>query len=157
MEKQMHNFEQVKDILDYSVEFHRELRALYDKLSAESDQTRVKMLLDYLARHERDRADAVARFEKEHQGEASLQSWLQYAPSKDIEALLKDCVVRPDMSVEDVITTALAFDDALIAVYKQTASEADDPKVKALFESLADMEEKEKERFVRDAGWLEDL
>lgn len=157
MENKIHNFEQVKDVLDYGIELHGELRALYDKLGAKSDKERVKMLLDYLSRHERNRAAAMERFGKEHKGHSSLDVWLQFAPTRDIEKMLRECAVRPDMTTDEVVSAALAFDDALIEIYKLAANEADDPKVQALFENLAEMEEKEKERFVRDAAWLQDI
>lgn len=53
MEQQMHNFEQVKDVLDYGIHLHNQLTELYDSLNQQNDQARVKMLLDYLSRHEK--------------------------------------------------------------------------------------------------------
>ena len=156
MERKLHNFEQVKDVLDYGKELHAQLSVLYTSLGRASEQARVKMLLDYLSRHERNRRQALQRFEQDSQT-GSLDVWLQYAPSPEIERLLADCVIRPDMSVDEVARIALAFDDALIEIYREAAREAEDTRAKELFENLADQEEKEKQRFVRDAEWLQDL
>ncbi|CAL1241656.1 hypothetical protein [Candidatus Methylocalor cossyra] len=156
MDNTLRNFEQVKDVLDYGIELHHQLRALYDNLSQHSDQKRVQLVLDYLSRHERNRAAALSRFEQASQ-RGSLEVWLQFAPTREIEQRLADCAIRPDMTVEDVIRTALAFDDALIAIYREAAREADDTHARALFENLAEMEEQEKRRFIRDVGWLEDV
>jgi hypothetical protein len=156
MKTQPHNFEQVKDILDYGIEIHSQLRGLYARLSAESEHTRVKMLLDYLSRHERIRSDVMQRYGAGPNGQ-SLNVWLQYAPGRDIEKMLRECVIRPDMGVDDVIQTALAFDSALIEIYQQVSMAAQDTHAKALLDDLVAMEEQERQRFVRDAEWLNDM
>lgn len=156
MEKKLHNFEQAKDVVDYGIELHAQLRALYSDLSEHSGQARVKLLLDYLSRHERNRAEAMRRFEQEPHANG-LDVWLQYAPTLEIEQMLKDCVIRPDMSVDDVVATALRFDGALIEIYKEAAREASDTNAKAMFDNLVEMEEKEQQRFVRDVEWMDDM
>lgn len=156
MDKRLHNFEQVKDILDYGIELHAQLRVLYNTLGKESDQERVKMLLDYLGKHERNRAEAMKRFEQAPHGR-TLDVWLQYAPTREIEQMLVNCVIRPDMTVDDVIKIAMDFDNALIEIYKEAVRESDDPNAKAIFMNLIEMEEKEKQRFIRDAEWMQDL
>lgn len=156
MKNKLHNFEQVKDVLDYGIELHSQLRVLYNDLARESEQERVKMVLDYLGRHERTRAEAMRRFEETPHG-GSLDVWLQYAPTREIETMLADCRIRPDMTVDDVVKVAMGFDNALIEIYREAVREADDPKVKAIFEDLVKMEEQEKQRFIRDAEWMEDL
>lgn len=156
MEKKLHNFEQAKDVLDYGIELHAQLRTLYSDLSERSDQARVKMVLDYLSRHERNRAEALRRFEQPPHVHC-LDVWLQYAPSLEIEQMLKDCVIRPDMSVDDVVKIALRFDNALIEIYKEAAREAEDTNARAIFENLVEMEEKEKQRFIRDVEWMDDM
>ncbi len=156
MEQQMHNFEQVKDVLDYGIQLHSQLTELYDSLNQQNDQTRVKMLLDYLSRHEKNREEAMQRFENGSR-KSILNFWLQYSPGSNVEQLLKNCAVRPNMSVDDVIKIAMAFDDALIQLYKDAATIVDDPHAKEVFTNLAEMEEQEKHRFIRDAEWMDDL
>ncbi len=156
MKKHLRNFEQVKDVFDYGIDLHGQLSALYNSIGAHSDQERVKMVLDYLSRHERDRGQAMRRFEQEpHAGE--LDVWLQFAPSPEIETLLADCVIRSDMSVDDIVKIAMAFDNALIEIYKEAARQAEDTHAREIFENLVEMEEKEKQRFIRDAEWMQDI
>lgn len=156
MVKKLRNFEQVKDVLDYGIELHGELTKLYDRLADRSQQARAKLLLDYLGRHEYARAEALQRYEADsHAGR--LDVWLQYAPTLEVEQRLADCAIRPDMSVDEVMRVALDFDDALIDIYKEAAREAEDTQARALFENLIVMEEKEKQRFIRDAEWMQDF
>lgn len=157
MDKKLRNFEQVKDVLDYGIELHAQLSAFYTNLERHSAQARVKLMLDYLSRHERNRRYAMQRFEEEPHTENYLEVWLQYAPSLEIEQLLADCKLRPDMTLDEVVLMAMAFDNALIEIYKEAAREAEDTQARLVFEDLAAMEQKEKERFVRDAEWLQDI
>ncbi len=156
MSEHLHNFEQVKDVLDYGIQLHGRLHDLYEQLQRQSEQARVKMVLDYLSRHERNRASAMERFE-ESTRRTVLDMWLQYAPSSQIETLLGQCGRQIDLGVVEVIKLALCFDDALIALYRETARESDDPLVQELFHNLAEMETREKQRFVRDAEWVQDI
>lgn len=156
MAKTMHNFEQVKDVLDYGIDLHAQLKGLYDRLGRQSEQARVQMLLDYLSRHERNRQSAMQRFEEGARANV-LDVWLQYSPGSEIEELLKSRATAPILTVEDAINIGLAFDDALIALYRQAAEEIDVAEAKEVFQSLADMEEREKQRFVRDAEWSQDM
>jgi hypothetical protein len=158
MKKHLRNFEQVKDVLDYGIDLHGHLSALYNSIGRQADQDRVKMVLDYLSRHERNRGQVMRRYERETDDKiGGLDVWLQFAPSPEIERLLADCVVRPDLSVDDVMKTAMAFDNALIEIYKEAAREAEDTHARAIFENLVEMEEKEKQRFIRDAEWIQDI
>ena len=156
MERKLHNFEQVKDVLDYGIELHSQLRLLYRTLGRESGQERVRMLLDYLGRHERSRAEAMKRFEQTPHG-GTLDVWLQYAPTREIERLMANCRISPDMTVEDVVKIALDFANALIEIYKEAARESDNPEARNIFLNLAEMEQRERQRFIRDAEWMQDL
>lgn len=156
MSEQLHNFEQVRDVLNYGIGLHDRLHDVYRQLQEDSEQTRVKMVLDYLSRHERSRAQAMERFE-EGARQNILNTWLQYAPSSEIENLLSKCGRPVNLGVDDVVKLAMCFDDAMIALYRETAREFDDPQVRDLFSNLAEMESREKQRFVRDAEWVQDL
>jgi len=156
MTSKMHNFEQIKDVLAYGIDLHMRLRETYDQLGLQSEQTRVKMVLDYLSRHERNRQHAMQRFE-EGTRRKILNQWLQYAPSSNIEQLLTDSNSCSNLTVDDVITLAMRFDDALIAIYRETAAEIDDANAREVFQNLAEMEHREKQRFVRDAEWVQDI
>ena len=152
----MRNFEQVKDVLDYGQKIHADLQSFYRSINDEKQQTRVKMLLDFLSRHEQHREKALADFE----GEAKkhiLDTWLQYKPSIDIEKLIGDQSIQPNMPIDEVTKIAVDFDNALIELYRETAAAIDVPQVKKLFENLLEMENNEKLRFVRDAGLLNDI
>jgi rubrerythrin len=153
---QNHNFEQIKDVLDYSRQLHAQIRRYYDSLNAQTGQKRVKMLLDYLSRHEKHMEESLDQYEHEAK-QGVLDVWLQYAPSTKIEEKLKQCVVRPGMAVDEIVKIALEFDDALVQLYKEVVREVDDEKVRAVFRNLIERENQEKLLLVRSAMQLDDM
>lgn len=152
----MHNFEQVREVLDFGRELHTQIEKFYKKSSAQEQQVRVKMLLDYLSRHEKHMAEGLKHFEEETK-KSILDFWLQYAPSAEIEDMIKGLSVHPAMTVDEVIKIAMDFDDALVELYKDVAREADDPDVKAVFENLVEMENHEKLNVMRNTMLLNDF
>ncbi|HUL11170.1 MAG TPA: hypothetical protein VLU73_03250 [Methylococcaceae bacterium] len=145
----MHNFEQVKDVLDHGRKLHAELRKFYDSLNGQNQQDRVRMVLDYLSRHEQNREEALERFEHDAR-KGILETWMQYAPSSTVEQKLKATCIAPNMSVDEVLKLAMEFDNALVELYKEAAREAEEDHVKAVFQDLVKMENGEKERLARD-------
>lgn len=154
----MHNFEQVKDVLDHGRQLHADLRGFYDSLNERGQQARVKMLLDYLSRHERHLEDTVARFEGESKKHV-LDTWMQYAPSIDVSKMIDAQTgnVHGDMSVEEVVRLAIQFDDALVELYREAAEEADVSRVKDVFRNLVELESHEKLKMVRDTLMFGDM
>jgi hypothetical protein len=146
----MQNFEQVKDVLDYGKLVHADLCKLYESLNVESQQERVKMLLDYLSRHERHLEETLSRFEAgSHQD--VLDTWLQYAPSINVLKLIGNQTIRPDMSVDEVVKLAVEFDDALVEFYREAADECGLPRINEVFLNLIELEKQEKISHVRNA------
>ncbi|SMF96589.1 hypothetical protein SAMN02949497_3994 [Methylomagnum ishizawai] len=156
MKKHLRNFEQAKDVLDYGIDLHGQLGALYHALGRHSDQDRAKLVLDYLGHHERERGQALRRFEQIPDVNG-LDVWLQFAPNPDIERLLADCAVRPDASVDDIVDIAMRFDAALIEIYQEASRQAESTPAKGLFDHLVDMATQERQRFVRDVEWVQDI
>lgn len=154
----MHNFEQVKDVLDYGRQLHADLSGFYESLNERKQQVRVRMLLDYLSRHERHLEETVERFEDESKKQV-LDTWMQYAPSIDVSGMIdtQSANVHGDMSVDEVVQIAIRFDDALVELYREAAQEADVDRVKDVFCNLVELESNEKLKMVRDTLMFGDL
>ncbi|MFO1418995.1 MAG: hypothetical protein U1E83_10035 [Methylotetracoccus sp.] len=152
----MKNFKQVKDVLDFGKELHAQITAYYERVREQSDQSRVQMLLDYLSRHGHNIEQALDRFEHDAQ-KAVLNTWLQYAPSAELDQVLKGCAVRPDMSVDELIKIAVDFDNAMIDLYREAAREVDEPVAREALENLIAMEDGEKRLTVYNAMMLREM
>lgn len=151
-------FETTKDVLDHVREFHQQLSAFYRNLIDKTNKERVRMLLDYLSRHEKHLEESMARYEAEV-SERILKTWFQYPPPKEILGICKTLAVDEveDLSVDGVIKLALELDDCLIDLYKEMIRGSGSEEVREVFQSLLDMEKQEELELVRDSLELKDL
>lgn len=147
---------QVKEFVDFGKHLHAEIRAVYDRLNETADLERVRLLLDYLSRHERNLKDALARFEKGTRS-GILNAWLEYSPALDVDAVVRNSLVHDGMSTDEIVDLAIRFDDTLIDLYREVSAKVNDPKVKELFLNLLALEEHEKIQTLRAAMSLQDM
>ena len=150
-------FRTVQDILDWTRAYHHRLAEGYRQLSGTTSRERASMLLDYLADHQ----EALERSIEEYETDAAdklLRTWFQGV--RDIP--LPGSLDEADQTLRDADTTrimymALEFHDVLTRLYTDLAGQAPTEDVRQLFTGLADMENHEKMRMVRDAMRFEDL
>ena len=143
-------YEQTRDVLADAEAFHRQIGEYYHQVSGQSAKQRIKMLLDYLSRHEEQLADSLADYEQDA-SQAVMDTWFQSKHKMDICALLKDVRISPEMSVDDVVDVGLKVDECLIAVFRDLAENAPCEDVRNLFRNLLELEEEEKRRLVKNA------
>lgn len=152
----MKTFEQTRDVLDHARSFHHQVAELYHALEDTAEQGRVKMLLDYLQRHEKHLEQSLADYE----GEASkriLDTWFQYALEEDPADFLSEVEVKKNMSVEDVVRLALRLDDYLIDLYRHMVAHSDIPEVKEVFANLLELEQQDEHQIARNALGIDDM
>ena len=143
--------EQTRDILEHARQFHQHVSEFYDQLSCQTEKERIKMLLDYMSRHEQNMAKALADFEHSapvHLLNACYKVGRQFRPCSEV---IRDLNISADMSVDEVIQMGLEFDDCLIAVYKDRAENAPDENVRGVFQNLVELAQKEKRQLSRNA------
>lgn len=148
--------ETVKDVLERARVFHRDMSAFYGRMSNVAERERVRLVLDYLARHERYMDDCLSAFEK-GAGKQVLTTWYKYTPPKATVAALSGIELRPDMSVEDVLKVAFRLDECLVALYRGMAEGAPSVEIRDLFNKLLELEKKAEHQLVRDTVEMEDL
>lgn len=144
---------QVRDILNVAVEFHRHLKEFYDQLAEQADRDRVQILLDYMSRHERDFERAMAEYDDRGSKEL-LDTWMQYTPDQRALGVPGPEAWREDMTVDEVVETALDLDKKLVEFYGQAAQMARTPEVRHLFEELTQQQQDERERLKVNASSL---
>jgi len=149
-------YKTVKDVVEQSRKLHHEIRDFYHKLAEQTAQARVKMLLEYLERHETQLEDMLKKFESD-KSQKIWDEWYQYVPEQKLSDLLEDVSVGADMGVDEVVLLALKLDDYFIELYKDMVQNAASSDVKAVFENLVQLEEKEKIRTVRTALEMNDF
>jgi rubrerythrin len=151
-------FETTKDVLDHAKEFHHQLSDYYGQLREKADRERVKMLLDYLSRHEKHLEESLADFENEV-SEKILKTWFQYPPPKATLAACQTLVLEedPDISVDGVIELALKMDECLVQLYQAMIKSSESEDVRGIFQNLLEMEKHEEVELVRNAFRLKGL
>lgn len=149
-------FKTVKDVVEHARQLHKQIAGFYKQLSNRQHQERVKMLLDYLARHETSLEKMLASFEKDR-SQQIWDEWFQFATDDTLPQTLKGAAVHANMDVDEIISLALQLDDYFINLYRDMAQNASSAAVKEIFENLLAFEQQEKNRTVRAALELKDL
>ncbi|NVK37003.1 MAG: hypothetical protein HWE18_03670 [Gammaproteobacteria bacterium] len=150
------HYKTVKDVVDHSRRLHQQISQLYQEIRQEQSQERVKMLLDYLKRHEDHLEQSLEKFEKD-KSQKVLDSWFQYVPDQDISEVLEQVDINDHMSVDEVILMALKLDDYFIDLYEGMVEHSSSSAVQSVFQNLLDMEQQEKIRTARTALNMSDM
>lgn len=150
------HYKTVKDVVDHSRRLHQQISQLYQDMGQEQTQERVKMLLDYLQRHEAHLEQSLDQFEHD-KSQKVLESWFQYAPDQDLSEVLASIEINDHMSTDEVILMALKLDDYFIELYAGMVANSSSSAVKAVFQNLLDMEQQEKIRTARIALNMNDM
>ncbi len=138
------NYIRMQDVIEQSRTVHHQLRQYYKSLEDKTHEERIRMFLEYLSRHEQHLEAVMERFEQE-MTEHILNMRVQYVPEPDqADDSLQTLSVTPEMSVEQVVKTALRMDDYLIRTYSAIADQTAYPEVRDTFEDLIRLETNEK-------------
>ena len=74
--------QQTHSVIDLAREFHEQVGEYYHRLADAAQQTRVRLLLDYMSQHEQRLASALADYE-DLAPKAILNTWLQSTEGDD--------------------------------------------------------------------------
>lgn len=149
-------YQTTADILQHASELHAALAARYERMEQDSRQERIRMLLDYLARHEKQMAELVARFGKE--AAAGIRNaWFKYAPEQEFLACVPMPVNVDQLGIDELVDAAIHLDDCIIDLYQLVAMRSDLPEARAAFQDLVRLERDAKKHLVRQAMGLADL
>ena len=152
----MRTYKQTSELIDYVRLFHKKMRGFYDQLHEKAEKQRVKMLLEYLSRHEKHREETLAKYEKEASNKV-MDTWFQYVPENISSDCFKKIVNKSNISVDDVVSNVLHLNNCLIELYRGIIEETAVEEVKDVFKSLLNRIEQEERDLVRDASRLNDI
>lgn len=149
--------ETMADVLEWTRGAHANMARCLEHCSASSKHEKVKMLLDYLAQHERT-LERVLKLSQEDASQQALNTWcydyFDKAPVKPHERCDNDF---RDRDLNEIIANVLAMHEKMIGLYRYIASRTEVPSSRALMESLLELEEHEAMRLARDTGRMTDL
>ena len=141
---------QVRDVLNAAADFHRDLRDFYAQLAKQEDRDRVRMLLSYMSRHEKDFEQALAQYDQEG-ARKLLDTWMHYTPEDRTLQVPRPKTLRNDMTVDEAVDTAVRLEEELAQFYAQTAQLATTSEVRRLFKELKERWEDQERKLKVDA------
>ena len=148
--------ETVQDIITRIRAMHSQLGWFYEAMGETASKERVKLLLLYICRHERNLETALGAYQDQAQ-KAVLDTWYKATPGKSPVPDLAQLRITPEMNADQVIRIALEADQKLVDQFRQLAENGASEAVRDLFQKLIAIEEREEHQLVRDAIELEDL
>ena len=147
---------EVRDFLDFGKGLHAEVRRLYVRLADTAEQERVRMLLEFLERHEQHMVQTLGRFEQDsHEG--LLNGWMNYSPDLDVDSVIAQCQLSEQPTIDDIMAAAMRFDETLVRLYQEMAEKAVDQRTRDLFKDLVNLEQQEQISVSRAAMSLADM
>ncbi|MCK9173378.1 hypothetical protein [Desulfuromonas thiophila] len=147
---------QAKEFIQHARDFHRKASEFYQQLCDTSDQPRVKLLLDYLARHEKHLERALSDYETSITRKA-MDTWYQFAQQACTFEPLNSLNYDKNVTTDEILAIGAKIDECLINSYKAVLDKATTAEVREIFESLLQMEEQEKHVKARMALGLQDM
>ena len=144
-----------RNLLDAVKQFHEKVALYCEKNARINKDERVRMLLDYISRHENHLAEALEAYEDQAR-EKVLNTWFRNVPEK-LADVPGEPPLNPDSSADEVIAWALKMDNTIIELYQSMGAEAEIADVKKVVNALLDMENREKLKMVRSALRIDDI
>lgn len=136
------------DVLKRAREFHELLSVKYADSSAYANRPDVKVLLNYMSRHEAALAQGIKDYEK-GASKAVLDSYFEATPDFQNLMATDTTHIAPDARFEDVVGLALRYDEALMTVYRECEREAASEELRDAIHSLLEMEQREEVKVMR--------
>ncbi len=149
-------FETVRDILDRMRNFHTKVSEYYHQLYCIADKERVKLLLDYMSRHEKHIEKCISEYENDASKDI-LDTWFMAAPASTHRECFEDSDLNHDMSIDDILTVAMCLNDCLINVFKRIIESTEYSNIKEIFRSLLSLEEQERRKMVNESLELKEI
>lgn len=149
--------ETLGDVVNWTRQLHQWLSTCLEHCSDNSEKTRVTLLLNYLADHERELVKILDRVEEDSDIKA-LNTWCYEYFQKNPVATHQHCD-KPfaDMAPEDIIREVIDLHNQVIDVYRQLNDQFDAPSATQLIQELLQLEQHEAMRIVQGSNRLADI
>ena len=147
---------QAKQILDYARQFHHFASDYFKQLSDSTEAPRMKMLLDYMSRHE----DHLEQVLKDHEAgtkNKAMEAWFQFSNDCSTFKPIKDISYTDDLTPEKVFEIAAQIDECMIESYNTVINRSSNPEVREFFQNLLELEEQEKHKRARTLLGMQDM
>ncbi|MEZ5529131.1 MAG: ATPase [Porticoccaceae bacterium] len=149
--------ETLKDVLHWTSRFHENLSEVLQLSSVETTNTRIQLLLGYLAEHEHKLAQVLEQFELTGNKNA-LDTWCyEYLDKTPIIQQKIGPHIFDDIDEDQIMLSVTTQHQQVIELYRYLLGRADIEPAKELLESLVSLEEHEAMVMSQAANRLHDI
>ena len=145
-----------RELLVHLRRFHHRLHTLYAGSTESMQRPRVKMLLAYLARHERRIELALTDYENAA-ADRILETPLGFMPDATAVQDLAYTDFAPQMTIHELVRLALGFDQRLVSFLREVAQRAPAGNLRDMFIDLVRKEQGEEHTIARVAVALSEV
>lgn len=129
----------IEEILEYVENFENHLTELFERIHDETHDEGARLLTEYIARH-RHRTLSELKRSSQDQVERIKKLPLQYQPDIPGNHTIKEVKLSPEATPLQILNAAIEFDESIVKMYKQIASQPLAHEVKELFDGLTTYE-----------------
>lgn len=149
--------ETLRDVLNWTKEFHQHLNQCLSHCADKNTNERAKLILAYLSDHEESLAKVVNDFETSG-NENALNTWCYEYVNKQPIVRHGHCDAPfADLDAVQIMDVIVDQHQQVIELYRFLASRADIPSTQEMLTSLGSLEEHEIMRMVQSANRFEDI
>ncbi len=150
------NIERCEDLIDWTRKAHALLADCMTEGAKDRSDSLAKMLLDYLAQHERELAVTLVRV-KEQAEPGALQAPLHDAVQGDMLRLDIDSETFAQLSVDEVSQHVFALHNRIIDLYRSLENRRELHKASGLFGEVLELEERETMRLAHQVNRMHEM
>lgn len=145
-----HSYQQVADLIEHVRAMHRKVREAVSERVGDTEHERTELLLRLIEEHDKYLETALANAGGSANGEAVLNTWLQYTPNNVAAEAFRELDEVDELDDEELVDKVLRAEAALVQLYRILAgSMASAPRVQSFFQSLLDLEDAAGRRYAR--------
>lgn len=152
----MKTFETVTDVLDNARHFHHYAETVYLGLQRELSNERAKMLLGFMAEHEKGMENTLQQFSRKSPAHI-LDTWIQFTVEESPKAFFDEAQQGLAHTVDGISAMGQRADSYLEAVFQTAEEMATSGDVKELFGHLVSLEVREKRQLSNATNSLWDV
>ncbi len=149
-------FKQTKELIYHAVFFHTMIGDHFLDESERTQNQRLKLLLGYLAEHQRDQAKRLSEY-GDHAPNKILDTWFQFIDCEERFNQIIHTLEKDETTVEEVIDKTIMLYDCLITHFESFSNLCDTEEIRDVFECIVKLEKKDKLKIVRNVRMLDDL
>lgn len=152
----MQTYKTVAEVVDFLETYHQQLQDYFLEYRDTVNSERLKMLLDYIRRHENN-IQYVLETIREKDRDIILKTWIQFVPFTET-VLPEEQLTDPKRDIDSIIQQVFELDDNLIRFYDKMIHQTGIPgPVKEFFQHLITLEEKQKTQISEAAQQIKAL